>query len=80
MGVNTYLRSVSRDFDNPLQGICFPRVITRGICIQHLYYINSSICLGPSSSVGIANGYGMDSLGIESPWGRDFVGQVAQLV
>jgi hypothetical protein len=27
---------------------------------------------GPGSSVGIANGYGLDSPGIESWWGRDF--------
>jgi hypothetical protein len=28
---------------------------------------------GPGSSVGIATGYGMDSLGIESQWGQDFM-------
>jgi hypothetical protein len=27
---------------------------------------------GPGGSVGIATGYGLDSLGIESRWGRDF--------
>jgi hypothetical protein len=27
---------------------------------------------GPSSSVGIATGYGLDGQGIESRWGRDF--------
>jgi hypothetical protein len=27
---------------------------------------------GPGSSVGIATGYGLDSPGIESRWGRDF--------
>jgi hypothetical protein len=27
---------------------------------------------GPGSSVGIATGYGLDGLGIESRWGRDF--------
>jgi len=27
---------------------------------------------GPGSSVGIATGYGLDYLGIESQWGRDF--------
>ena len=27
---------------------------------------------GPGSSVGTATGYGLDSLGIESRWGRDF--------
>jgi hypothetical protein len=29
---------------------------------------------GPGSSVGIATGYGLDGLGIESRWGRDFPG------
>jgi hypothetical protein len=29
------------------------------------------IC-GPGSSVGIATVYGLDGLGIESRWGRDF--------
>ena len=27
---------------------------------------------GPGSSVGIATGYGLDGLGIESQWGQDF--------
>ena len=27
---------------------------------------------GPGSSVGIATDYGLDGLGIESRWGRDF--------
>jgi hypothetical protein len=27
---------------------------------------------GPDNSVGIATDYGLDGLGIESPWGRDF--------
>ena len=27
---------------------------------------------GPGSVVGIATGYGLDGLGIESQWGRDF--------
>jgi hypothetical protein len=27
---------------------------------------------GPRSIVGIVTGYGLDSLGIESQWGRDF--------
>jgi hypothetical protein len=27
---------------------------------------------GPGSSVGITTGYGLDGLGIESRWGRDF--------
>jgi hypothetical protein len=30
------------------------------------------IIRGPGSSVGIATGYGLDSPGIESQWGRDF--------
>ena len=30
-----------------------------------------SMC-GPGSIVGIATGYGLDGLGIESRWGRDF--------
>jgi hypothetical protein len=28
---------------------------------------------GPGSSVDIATGYGLDGLGIESRWGRDFL-------
>ena len=28
---------------------------------------------GPGSSVGIATGYGLDSPGFESRWGRDFL-------
>jgi len=28
---------------------------------------------GPGSVVGIATGYGLDSRGIESRWGRDFL-------
>jgi hypothetical protein len=31
----------------------------------------TTVC-GPGSSVGIATGYGLDGLGIESRWGRDF--------
>jgi len=27
---------------------------------------------GPGSIIGIATGYGLDGLGIESRWGRDF--------
>jgi hypothetical protein len=36
--------------------------------------INSDYFLvgGPGSSVGIESGYGLDGLGIESRWGRDF--------
>ena len=29
-------------------------------------------CVGRDSAVGIATRYGMDGLGIESRWGRDF--------
>jgi hypothetical protein len=29
--------------------------------------------MGQNSSVSIATGYGLDSLGIESWWGRDFL-------
>ena len=45
----------------------------------YIYYI--SCCLdsqnvplksGPAAVVGIATGYGLDGLGIESRWGRDF--------
>ena len=36
-----------------------------------LFCIFNSNC-GPGSSVGIATGYGLDCLGIESRWGRDF--------
>ena len=32
----------------------------------------SQLLCGPGSSVGIATGYGLDGLGIESRWGRDF--------
>jgi hypothetical protein len=35
----------------------------------HLYY---SIC-GLGSVVGVATDYGMDSTGIESQWGQDFL-------
>jgi hypothetical protein len=31
------------------------------------------ISVGPCSSVGMANGYGLDSPRIESRWGRDFL-------
>ena len=34
-------------------------------------YSNNMKC-GLGSSVGIATGYGLDGLGIESRWGRDF--------
>ena len=34
-------------------------------------FVTFCIC-GPGSVVGIATAYGLDSLGIESRWGRDF--------
>jgi hypothetical protein len=34
------------------------------------YHTLSAVC-GPSSVVGIATGYGLDGLGIESRWRRD---------
>jgi hypothetical protein len=37
---------------------------------MYLQFIQSPC--GPGSSVGIATGYGLDSLGIESWWGQDF--------
>jgi hypothetical protein len=41
-----------------------------GSLVQEVFfYIGSS---GPGSSVGIATGYGLDGLGIESRWGRNF--------
>jgi hypothetical protein len=35
-------------------------------------YVNPTATCGSGSVVGIATGYGMDSPGIESWWGRDF--------
>jgi hypothetical protein len=41
-------------------------------CIKYLY-LGKSLCAGgPGSVVGIATAYGLDGLGIESRWGRDF--------
>jgi hypothetical protein len=42
--------------------------------LQNIVNFNDSLCIccGPGSSVGIATGYGLDCLGIESWWGRDF--------
>ena len=36
-----------------------------------IYVVASKRC-GPGSVVGIATGYGLDGLGIESRWRRDF--------
>jgi hypothetical protein len=39
----------------------------------YVYCIQSYVQLsGPGSVVGIATGYRLDGLGIESRWGRDF--------
>ena len=35
-------------------------------------YRPTTMCARPGSIVVIANGYGLDGLGIESQWGRDF--------
>jgi len=35
------------------------------------FVLYPTIQSGPGSSVGIANGYGLDGPGIESWWGRD---------
>jgi hypothetical protein len=39
-----------------------------------LFRLIASVCLerGPSSSVGITTGYGLDDPGIESRWGKNF--------
>jgi hypothetical protein len=50
-----------------------------GYCYLYSQSIVALICRyvqldgGLSSSVGIATGYGLDGLGIESRWGRDFL-------
>ena len=47
-------------------------------CKQSRSYLNHLVLLdyirlcGPGNSVGIATGYGLDSPGIESRWGREF--------
>jgi len=38
--------------------------------VIHIWLVGPS---GPVSVVGIATGYGLDCLGIESRWGRDFL-------
>jgi hypothetical protein len=40
-------------------------------CMLELFFAKC-VCVGPGSSVGIATGYGLDGLGIESRWRRDF--------
>jgi hypothetical protein len=39
---------------------------------MHIIIKSYKHACGPGSSVGIATGYGLDGLGIESRWGRDF--------
>jgi hypothetical protein len=45
------------------------------LCATELTELTTVICnsCGPSSIVSIATGYGLDRLGIESRWGRDFL-------
>jgi hypothetical protein len=38
----------------------------------HGIYHASTLTSGPGSAVGIATGYGLEGLGIEFRWGRDF--------
>jgi hypothetical protein len=42
------------------------------LTVLNYFFIVNLINSGPSSSVGIATGYGLDGPGIESRWGRDF--------
>ena len=35
------------------------------------FFVQYSLNCGPGGVVGIATGYGLDDLGIESRWGRD---------
>jgi len=43
------------------------------ICVFYQIYFGMILKeYGPGSVVGIATGYGLDGLGIESRWGRDF--------
>jgi hypothetical protein len=39
---------------------------------QQLFHHSKKLKCGPGNSVGIATGYTLDGLGIESQWGRDF--------
>jgi hypothetical protein len=50
------------------------KVIYLSVIVKCLWYFALLICrcFGPGSSVGIAADYGLDGLGIESRWGRDF--------
>jgi hypothetical protein len=41
--------------------------------VLHLFEERCFLRCGPGSSVGITTGYGLDGLGIESRWGRDFL-------
>jgi hypothetical protein len=40
---------------------------------QEDFFISLRVICGPGSSVSVATGYGLDGLGIESRWGRDFL-------
>jgi hypothetical protein len=42
-----------------------------GVIMDIIHHLLPSVC-GPGSIVSIADGYGLDGLGIESQWGRDF--------
>jgi hypothetical protein len=48
------------------QDVCVPNEIGGLLNIEHKIS-------GPGSVVGIATAYGLDGLGIESRWGRDFL-------
>jgi hypothetical protein len=41
-------------------------------CMERDNFTCASTICGPGSSVGIATGYGLDGLGIESQWGEIF--------
>jgi len=48
-------------------------IIMAYFLLAKIYYsLVSSLVCGPGSVVGIATGYRLDGLGIESWWGRDF--------
>ena len=49
-----------------------PTLNSVNFCTVCFNTVLSSISCGPDSSVGIATGYRVDGLGIESRWGRDF--------
>jgi hypothetical protein len=47
------------------------RDLVAGLC--YIETLQNLLCFcGPGSSVGIANGYGLEGLRIESRWGQDF--------